>query len=179
MKAKDLFTIILKIFGIYLIKDILLSIPDVLVNLYRLTIIAEDFALTSLAFSLLAFGLYIVIVYVLLFRTEWLISRLQLTSALSEEPLLVNLHRSSVYTIAIIVAGIVILTFSVPELVQRVYTWYRYIDASRWQVGLDYFDYAPIITSIAEVIIGLLFLGNQRTIVNFIESRRRQSKTQL
>ncbi len=50
MKAKDLFTIILKVFGIYLIKEVLLSIPPILSNLHQMLDISADFALFSLLF---------------------------------------------------------------------------------------------------------------------------------
>ncbi len=175
MKAKDLFTIILKVFGIYLIKEVLLSIPPILSNLHQMLDISADFALFSLFVSLLVFGLYFGIVCLLLFKTAWLVSKLQLTSNLSEEPLVVNLHRSSVYTIAIIISGILILTFAIPQFVRHFYAWYQFVDSRKSMFGAEHFDYSRLFTSLSEVLIGLLFLGNQRTIVNFIESRRRQS----
>jgi hypothetical protein len=175
MKAKDLFTIILKVFGIYLIKDVLLSIPPILSNLHQMFGLSTDVAFFSLFVSLLVFGLHFGIVYLLLFKTAWLVTKLQLTSNLSEEPLVVNLHRSSVYTIAIIVSGILILTFAIPQLVRHLYAWYQYVDSRKSMFGAEYFDYSRLFTSLSEVVIGLLFLGNQRTIVNFMESRRKQS----
>lgn len=175
MKAKDLFIIILKVFGIYLIKDVLISIPPVLYTFHQMLDVSADVAFFSLFISLLNFGLYSGIVYLLLFQPGWLVSKLQLTSNLSEEPLVVNLHRSSVYTIAIIVSGIIILTFSVPQLIRNIYLWSQYMDSRNRILGADYFDYKLLLIPASEIIIGLLFLGNQRTIVNFIESRRRQS----
>jgi hypothetical protein len=179
MKAKDLFTIILKVFGIYIIKDVLLSIPPILSNFYQLIEFSADMdiAVFSLAVSLLVFGLYFGIVYLLLFKTEWLISKLHLTADLSEEPLVVNLHRSSVYTIAIIVTGLLILVFAIPQLVRYFYTWYEYMGSRDSMLGISKYNYSPFLTALSEMIIGLLFLGNQRTLANFIESRRRASKS--
>jgi hypothetical protein len=176
MKAKDLFTIILKVFGIYLIKDVLVSIPPVLDIFYKFFQFSADVAVFSLFVSLLTFALYFGIVYILILKTNWLISKLQLTSNLSDEPLVINLHRSSVYTIAIIVSGIVILAFAIPQLVREFYAWYKYIDSRKGIFGAEYFDHSGLLKTMAEVIIGLLFLGNQKTLVNFIESRRRESK---
>jgi hypothetical protein len=175
MKAKDLFTIILKVFGIYIIKDILLSIPPILSNFYQLIEASAEIAVFSLFVSFLVFGLYFTIVYLLLFKTAWLISKLRLTADLSEEPLVVNLHRSSVYTIAIIVTGLLILVFAIPQLVRYFYAWYEYMDTRSSIDRIEKYNYRPIITALSEVIIGLLFLGNQRTLVNFIESRRRDA----
>lgn len=176
MKAKDLFTIILKVFGIYLIKDVFISIPPVLDTFYKLFQVSADVGIFSLFVSLLVFALYLGIVYVLIFKTDWLIAKLQLTLNLSDEPLEINLHRSSVYTIAIIVSGLVILAFAIPQLVRDFYEWYQYIDSRKRVFGPEYFDYGRLFKTSAEVLIGFLFLGNQRTLVNFIEFRRRDSK---
>ena len=175
MKASDLFLIILKVFGIYLIKDILIAIPAVLSNLIMISDGSFGVTFFSLLFSLFSLAVYIGICYLLLFQSSWIVSKLKLTNELSEEPLKVNLHRSSVYTIAIIVAGIVILAFSVPQLVRNIYLWAQFMDQRHSYLGSDYFDYEKLIIPFTEVVVGLLFLGNQRLIVNFIESRRRQA----
>jgi hypothetical protein len=176
MKAKDLFTVILKVFGIYLIKDVLISIPVVLNSFVQILNASDDMgmAIFSLFVSLLALGLYSTIVYLLLFKTAVIISKLNLTADLSEEPVVLNLHRSSVLAIAIIVSGLIILAFAIPTLVKRLYAWYEYV-SSRNHLFLDqYYDFGQLFTSIAEVIIGLLFLGNQKTLVNYIEFKRRK-----
>lgn len=175
MKASDLFLIILKVFGIYLIKDIIIAIPTLLYNFTLLSDGSFGVTLFTLIFSLLSLGAYTGICYLLLFKGSWIVSKLKLTNELSEEPLAVNLHRSSVYTIAIIVAGIVILAFSVPQLVRNIYLWAQFMDQRHSYLGSDYFDYEKLIIPFTEVVVGLLFLGNQRLIVNFIESRRRQA----
>ena len=175
MKAKDLFLIILKVFGIYLIKDVLIAIPSVLYNIYMMSDGSLEMGFFTLIASLLTLGIYIGICYVLLFKAGWIVSKLKLTAGLGEEPLVMNLHRSSVYTIAIIISGIIILVFAVPDLVRSIYLWSQYNDLRKTSLGTDYFDYKLIIMPLTEIIIGLLFLGNQRTIVNFIESRRRQA----
>ena len=176
MKAKELFTIILKIFGIYLIKDVLLAIPPVLGQVVQFFEVSRDIGFFSFVFSLLNLGLHLLIAYLLLFKPNWLISKLKLTADLSEEPLKFNMHRSSIYTIAIIVTGLLILVFAIPTLVKQIYYWYGYMDARKRMFGPQSYNYSGLLIAITEVIIGLLFLGNQRTLVNFIESRKRQAK---
>jgi hypothetical protein len=90
--------------------------------------------------------------------------------------MVINMHRSAVYTIAIIVTGLIILAFAVPAFVKHFYQWYEYVGSRDRMFGRYTYDYTGMVTSIAEVIVGLLFLGNQRTLVNFIESRRREAK---
>ena len=176
MKAKDLFTIILKIFGIYLIKDILLAIPPFLQNFYQFLKVDPDVALFSLFFSFLILALHFTIVYLLLFKTSFLISKLKLTSGLSEQPLVTNLHRSQVYTIAILITGLLILVFSIPVLVKHFYTWAEYVSSRERMFGTQSYNYSGLLISITEVIIGLLFLGNQQSLVNYIEYRKRKAK---
>jgi len=130
----------------------------------------------SLLVSLLVVGIYLGIVYLLIFKTAWIISKLRLTSNLSEEPMVMNLHRSSIYTIAIIVTGLVVLVFAIPQFVRHFYDWFEYMDSRKHTFGSNNYDYGPILIALSEVIVGLLFLGNQRTLVNFLESRRRASK---
>ena len=176
MKARDLFTIILKIFGIYLIKDILTAIPPVLKNFYQFLEVDPDVALFSLIFSFVSLALHFTIVYLLLFKTSFLISMLNLTASLSEQPLIINLHRSQVYTIAILITGLLILVFSVPVLIKDLYWWYEYISSRNTMFGTQSYDYSRLLISITEVIIGLLFLGNQRSLVNYIEYKKRKAK---
>ncbi len=174
MKASDLFLIILKVFGIYLIKDVLISIPPVLHSIVMVFDVSVDMSFFQLIFAMLTLGIYTGICYLLLFQGKWIISKLQLTAGLSDEPLAFNPHRSAVLTVAIIISGIIILVFSVPQLVRSIYQWSQYMDLRKAMLSSDEFNYQGMILSFCEVVIGLLFLGNQRLIVNFIESRRRQ-----
>ena len=176
MKATDLFTIILKVFGIYLIKDVLIAIPPVIKNFYEFVQYDPDVALFSLIFSFSILALHFIIVYFLLFKTRLLISKLNLTAGLSEQPLTVNLHRSQIYTIAILVTGILILVFAIPMFVKHFYAWFEYVSSKEKSFGTRSYDYSYLLITISEVIIGLLFLGNQQTLVNFIEHKRRKAK---
>lgn len=175
MKAKDLFTIILKIFGIYLIKDVLSAIPPVLAEVVRILQVSPEIGIVSLVFSLITLGFHLGIVYLLLFKTNFLISKLSLTSDFSEEPLRSNIHRSQIYTISIIVSGIIILAFAIPNLIKHLYFWYEFLDSKKKDFIDQSYDFSGILVGISEVVIGLLFLGNQKTIVNFIELKRRES----
>ena len=176
MKARDLFTIILKVFGIYMIKEVLFAIPPVFKNFYQFVKIDPDVALSSLILSFLILAFYCSIVYVLFNKTGYIISKLNLISGLSDQTLTINLHRSQVYSIAIIITGLVVLVFSIPELVRNIYAWYNYIGLREKAFGMRPYDPGNFFVSLAEVIIGFLFLGNQKTIINFIEHRRRQIK---
>jgi len=176
MKARDLFTVILKIFGIYLIKDILIAIPPVLKSFHEFLKVDPNVALFSLIYSFVVLALHFTIVYFLLFKTSFLISKLNLTAGLSELSLNINLHRSQIYTIAIIITGLLILVFSIPTLIRHLYWWYEYITSRDTMFGTQSYDYGGLLITITEVITGLLFLGNQRSLVNYIEYKKRKAK---
>ncbi len=86
----------------------------------------------------------------------------------------VNMHRSTVYTIAIIATGLFILVFA-PDLIKHLYNWYNFIDSTRGLFNDRSYDFSGLLIAVTEVIIGLLFLGNQRSLVNYIEVRRREA----
>jgi hypothetical protein len=176
MKAQELFLIILKVFGIYLLKDVLFSVPPVVDNVIRLLGDSVDIAYFTMIVSLLALGLQVAIVYLLLFKTHDIIDKLKLTSGLREDTLVLNLHRSSVYSIAVIVSGIVILVFAIPNLLRQVYYWIQYIESKNHFYAGPPFDYASLLTAIFEVITGYLFISQKQAIVNFVEMKRRTKK---
>jgi len=174
MTAKNLFTIILKIFGIYLIKDIIIAIPVVLGYFIRGFVSTYGEIVFGFILSVLSLSFYVGIVYMLLFKTSYLISKLKLTADLSEEVMPLKVHRSTVYTIAIIISGIFILAFALPNLVMQVYAWLQFLDERNLTFPQLTFDFTKMIAAFAEVMVGLLFLGNQRLIVNFIELKSRK-----
>lgn len=175
MTAKNLFMIILKIFGVYLIKDIIIAVPVVLGYFIRGIVSTYEEILFGFILSVLSLSFYVGIVYMLLFKTNYIISKLKLTADLSEEPMPLKVHRSTVYTIAIIISGIIILVFALPNLVREIYYWFEYIDAQKSIFSQASFDFTKMISAFAEVMVGLLFLGNQRLIVNFIELKSRKA----
>lgn len=176
MKVQELFAVILKVFGIYLIKDVFYSVFPVLENAINYARESFELGLFSLILSILSFGLQFVIVYFLLFKTNEVIQKLKLTSGFPEETMALNLHRSSIYSIAIVVSGIIILVFAIPQLLKQIYNWLKYIEAKNDFYGESAFQYANLMVTIGEVIIGSIFLTKKQTIANFIELNRREKK---
>ena len=86
------------------------------------------------------------------------------------------MHRSTIYTIAILIAGIFILAFAVPDMVKQLYAWYTYVDLRKSYAIRQPHDFSGLFIATTEVLIGLLFLGNQKTFVNFIELKRREAR---
>jgi hypothetical protein len=173
MTARDLFIIILKVFGIFLIKDLVISIVTTLSVLPQAFSAISDFGSVYGFLLLLSVGVYAALVYLLLFRAPMLVSKLGLAEDLTEGPLHFKLHRSAVLNIAFIVTGLVILVLAVPELVRQLLQWYSFNKLRGGLEGGGDYNYGSLLVPVVQVVLGLLFLGNARALVNFIEGRRR------
>jgi len=105
MTARVLFSIILKVLGILFIKDILFSIPE-FVFFISYYITAEYGGFGAIALFVLSIGSYILAAYGLIFKTYWLIDKLKLEDGLGADPVSLNMHRSTVLSISVIVIAL-------------------------------------------------------------------------
>jgi hypothetical protein len=131
MTIKELFSVCLKLLGIFFIKDILIAIPSffgVFISLFDGT--GETIIFTSIL-SLASIGIYCIVIYFLVFKTNWIISQLKLAEDFSQDTLRINLHRSSVLSIAIIFTGLFVVTQAIPGIIREIVEFINYRHASR------------------------------------------------
>jgi len=174
MSPRSLFNIILKIFGLFLIKDMLVAIPEVLATATLMFSYGnEGLSFFSTFLVLLTISIYILITYCLVFRTGWVIDYLKLENGFSQEKLQFNLHRSVVLAIAVIVIGGLLVIAGIPQLVGQIanYVQDRGLNSGALYTALP--NYTFLIIYSCQVLIGLLMIGYQRQIVLLIESRRK------
>jgi hypothetical protein len=173
MSPRSLFNIILKVMGIYFIKELLALIPQFLSSFLFYTksdVTTESFwILFSTIIIIAVYGL--VIIYLIL-KTDWIIEKLQLDKGFEEETFTMRLHRSSVLSISVIVLGGLIFINSFPYLCRDIYL---YFQEKRLTGGSLSSRVGYIIIYTIETIAGLLLMGNHRQIVNFIELKRRKA----
>ena len=175
MTAKSLFNIILKVLGIYFIKDIIIALPTLFGVFYELANTGVSEAYTTFLISAGTLFIYGMVVYYLVFKTDWVMDRLKLMDKLPEDPIPLNIHRSTVISIVVLVVGLFLITQGIPYLVRGLAKWYQYNKMSRGlSDAIDSFDYSIIWVYAAEILIGLLFIGHQREIVNYIELKQRR-----
>ena len=171
MTYHSLWIIILKIFGIYLAQQLLYPLGQS----YSLLVMAargeRGEAIEQFGYLIFSLGIYLFMIAGLLFKTAWLINKFKPDINVKEEKLELNIHRSTVLTIAIIFTGITLLIESLPNLLKELYTYYQVINSFR---GFkDYNRASWIIIDSAKVFIGFFLLTSSRLIVNFIEKRRK------
>lgn len=170
MTPRTLFSIVLKVLGLFFIKDMIANIPSLVAYLpYYLGTVGEV-SYGALALFVLSIGLYVFIIYCLIFKSNVIIDKLQLTNGLGDEPIPFNLHRSSILSICVIIIGALMIINAVPWLLRQIFLYYQ---RSRLHVEYSKPDKTYIIVYIAEIVLGLLLMANQRAIVNFIEMKRR------
>jgi hypothetical protein len=171
MSPRTLFNIILKIIGLLFVKDILALIPQISSVILAFENNNVSVAIWILSTTLLILAAYWLVAYYLIFRTELVIDKFSLDKDFPQETISLNVHRSTVLSISIIVIGGLLLADSIPELCRQIFYYFqeKRLTYGQTQPRVDY-----MITSVAKVILGLVLIGSQRQIVNLIERQRKK-----
>lgn len=174
MTATSLFNIILKVLGIFFLRDFIAAIPQILSLISMMINYSDGGPISPWIAGLLYVAAYGYIAYVLIFKTAWVMDILKLSESMEEGKLDLNIHRSIVLNISVIVIGSLLLINTIPNLLRQLFLLFQYAKD-------DYESYIPqpdktlIVVYISQIIIGLLLLGSHNKIVSFIELKR-QSK---
>ena len=177
MTQRSLFAIIIKIIGLYLIISAVILIPQLIATLFafvgQINYNDAKEVLIMVLFVCFAAGIYILILRYCLFKTEWLIDKLHLDKGFSEEKIELNIHRSTVLKIAVIVIGAILIVDYLPILCKDVFAYWQFTGFNKG------FKDNPvskgIILDVAKIFIGFFLMTCSRLIVNFIERKRKGS----
>jgi hypothetical protein len=174
MTVKSLFSIILKVLGLFFIKDFLALIPQLLASLLFLT---DNEMRLEAVWSLLSTALIIVVYwfvcYYLIFKTDQIISVLQLDKGFDTETIPLNIHRATILSIAIIVIGGYLVIDELPNFCHLVYL---YFQENRMTHGLTQPTSGYFILSGVKIVIGIILMVGQRQIVNLIELKSKSQR---
>jgi len=173
MTPKSLFNIILKILGIFLIRDFFSIIPQLIsVGLYlsksNSDTIAESIVSVISTFAILL--IYGLICYLLIFKTESVIKKLKLHNGFDQEIIPLNIHRSTVLKISIIVIGGLLVSEQIPNCINQIFSYYQEKKLSIENKPNPIYIYLYVV----RIIIGLFLMTGQRQIVNLIEKQRKK-----
>lgn len=173
MTSRTLFNIILKVIGILFIKDMLALLPSIFsVVYYFVEGRGLEDSVWILVLNLCILTIYCVVAYYFIFKTDLLIDKLKLDEGTHLETIPLNIHRSTVLSISIIVIGGLFLAEQIPNFFNQLITYYQnsqVANPSITDTGTSY-----MVWTVVKIIIGLLLIGNHRQIVNFIELKRKQ-----
>ena len=172
MSYRSLFNVILKIFGLFFVKDFLEITPQLLSSLLYLTkseMIMEGVWILLLTIATLV--VYWFAFYYFVFKTDMIIDQLKLDQGFAEQTVPLNIHRSTVLSIAIIALGGFLVVNEIPSLCKQVFL---YFQEKRMTFGFTSPSIAQFVIPFIKIIIGIVLMVSQRQIVNFIEVRRKK-----
>lgn len=176
MTPKNLFNIVLKIFGLFFLRGILFVIAPLISSIPSLlqphsfdNSNYNNYEFAAFLFPLVLLAFYVFIIYLLIFKTNNIIHKLKLDKGFNQEEFSFNLSTSLVLTIALIVTGGVILVDEIPNFCRSVFS---YLQQKSLRGGMKNPDYSYIIISAVKIILGLLIIGERKRIVEFAERRQ-------
>jgi hypothetical protein len=176
MTPRTFWLILIKVIGVYFILNSLqLIVPFITSTLF---ISKEDtsssFIELFLGFVVVA-GLYFLVVRYCIFRPEFIIDKLRLDKGFGDEKIEIRIHRSTVLTIAIIVMGGIMFVEVLPILCQQLFSYIQSTGAEN--LLRDTHKYGWIIFYLVKLFISLFMMTSSRSVVNFIERKRRGPDT--
>ncbi|MFI5136563.1 MAG: hypothetical protein ACHQIM_01965 [Sphingobacteriales bacterium] len=177
MELKTFWKIFLKIFSLYLIWQTLVILPSFFSTLIfvggqdKITMFTTVSAIVFIALF------FIFIIRYCLFQTDRVIDKLHLEKGFPDEKLEINIHRSSLLSIAIIILGGLMLADGLPLLV---YHAFYYIQRSDAFIKFQDNRATPyLVSNFLKVLFGYFMVADNRLIVNFIERKRKKTATNI
>ena len=165
MLIKTFWTILIKIIGLWVLFTCISIIPQ-----FATTLSFTNGSLNTeslLMIWLILFGeifIYILIIRVFIFKTNWIIEKLKLENNFTEERIDLNIKSTTVLTIAIIIIGGIILVDSLPSFFSRLFDFFQQKNLLK-----DYRDTSWLIYYFIKIIIGYLLLTNGKVLTRYIE----------
>jgi len=173
MTPRTFWTIFIKILGLWLVLGSITVIPEFIGALSFYGKDGDMLGILIWVFMfLLLLGIFAGILWLFVFKTEWIIDKLRLDKGFTEEKIEVNIHRSTIINIAIIVFGGLMLVDALPLLLKEIIQYYQEKDA------YNKFTPSPrtgwLFFYFLKVIIGYLLVTYSKVVVNLIERQRKK-----
>ncbi len=172
MTPKNLFLAVLKVLGIFFIKDIVEAIPQAFSGFLFLNGPSADGTIGLFIYGILILAVYVVVSYLLIFKSEKIIHWLKLDHGFDQELFSFNLSLHAILLIALIVTGLFLIIIEVPSLFQQVYVYLRISQLSTSGINQGF---SSIIYSSVKILIGLMLIGERKRMARFILSGQAQT----
>jgi hypothetical protein len=175
MTPRSLFNIIIKIFGLFFLREIVNTIPQLISSLLYFTKVDSlEEGLWTFIITAVILAFYTFFVFKLLFNTNYFIDKLKLDKGYNQEEFSLNISTSKVLSIALLVTAGVMLTTEIPNLCRLLFS---YFQEKRLTNGMTKPDFSYAIISAVKIIIGLLLIGERNRIIEFVEKRQSKKQT--
>lgn len=170
MTPKSFFNIILKISGLFFLKEIIEMVPQ-FISFIWVFIEQGDSGNNSMGY-IIFFTIIIVycfLVYQLLFNTNYIINKLRLDKGFKQENFSFNISSSSILNIALIVTACVILFEEIPSFCQRVI---NIILVKKITPSFQNPGFYNLVTSAVKIVLALLLIGERKRIIGWVEKNK-------
>lgn len=175
MSIKTFWNILLKILGFWLILSGFGVIPQFIWAFSVFEHRPDDKITPGLIYLavllLITASLFIIILWLFVFRSGWIINKLKLDKGFDDEKIDLNIRLNTALTIAIIVIGGLMFVDSLPELLRNIYSGFVQDELVRKTPVTPL-----IILYLAKTIIGYLLMTNSRMIIGFITKRATENE---
>jgi hypothetical protein len=172
MQINTFWKILLKIVGLWLLFSCISIIPQFYSTLsFTNGNLNTESLLMIWLMLIVSIIIYILIIRLFLFKTEWLVEKLKLEKNFNEDRIDLNIKSSTVLTIAIIVIGGLMIAESFPNFCSGLFNFLQ-------QKALikDYPDSHWLVYHFLKIIIGYLLLTNGKRLAKYIEKESAEEK---
>jgi hypothetical protein len=169
MAPRTFFKISIKLLGIYMVlASVTVVLPQITTIIFAFSTNDNDSLLMLIFVLLLVTGLLYLLLHFCLFRTDWVVDKLALDKNFPEENFAINMHRSTILKISIIVIGGFVIIDSLPNFCEQVF---RYQSSTRF--GQTQYKGWFVLYGV-KIIIGYLLIRFNQPLLNFIEYNRKK-----
>jgi hypothetical protein len=167
MTINTFWTILLKVMGLWFI---FVSLGTIVQILSMLLIFSQNSHTTGIDKILLPFVifltvtlLFILMLWLMLFKSAWVIEKLKLTKGFTEERIELNMEWSTVLTIATIVIGGLMVIDSLPLLCKQTVSFFQHANFLK-----DSQESMWILFYLIKTLLGYLLMTNSQYVVRFL-----------
>ncbi|MBK9247753.1 MAG: hypothetical protein IPM69_06455 [Ignavibacteria bacterium] len=166
MSVRTFWTIFIKILGIWLVFSSLTVIPQVITTSLASFFPEESngYLLVLIPILLLTIGVYVYILTVFVFKTSWLIDKLELDKGFAEDTININIPRYTLLSISVIVIGGVIFIDSLPLFLNEFFVTIRIFNVKHEAPDGEWVVYYFVKT-----ILGYILMHKNKEIVRLID----------
>lgn len=168
MTPRNLFNIVLKIFGLFFLREMVITLPQLASYLLFLPGSTGSDTVLTLLLTFLIVAYFGIMVYFLVFRTDYVLDKLKLDKGFNQDEFSFHISLNKMLNIALFVIAGMILIDEVPILINYLYQYYK-------ERGiLNVFakpEISNMIVSGVKIVIALLLIGERKRIIGLIEKK--------
>jgi hypothetical protein len=180
MKPVTFFNIVLKLFGLYFIKEAIIILPQIIFSLFLLTTVNNvnttvvgEANVTYIITSFCTVLIYLGVAIFLFLRFNYITEKIKLKDGIFEEPVFNNLSEESILNILLFLLGGFIVFNELPNLCKNIF---NHFQVKKLNHSFVKPDYSFIILSTVKVLIGIIILTVRKEIVQLFKLKEKNQK---